>query len=539
MYIKRYFFLLLYLFGIHFTIFAQPAPFKIHLESIKSPGLQGLQSYAVGQFEGKWLLVGGRKDGLHRRQPPVSFPYSENNKELIVMDPKSGKQWTAALSTLPSSIAEQLSASNFQFYQEGNLLYVVGGYGYSPTKEDHISYPYLSILQLDRIIPAIVQGKEPNAFIQQIYDEEFAVTGGALRKMGSVLYLLNGHRFDGRYNPRNGPSFVQTYTYAIRRFKVLASDAGYKVEIYPSITDTAQMRRRDLNAAAQIMPNGEEGLSIFSGVFREDIDLPHRSVIDITKAGYTVREDFTQFYNHYHCAVIPLYSKATNEMHTLFFGGIAQYFDDKGVLTQENNVPFVRTVARITRNARNEMREYKLPILMPALLGATAEFIPSTSISKYGNDVIKLDELHGDSTELGYIYGGIKSQKPNVFWEEEDGLSDASSTLFRVWLVKNNDNSSDQFNEQSRSMMNPMVDWDYYEGTFKIDFQLPVKSTVYFTIRDKAGKTIVKETFEPSSKGAQSVTYKIPGWNNKTGGRYYLSMVSDFESLTQQILFIP
>ncbi|MBK9718257.1 MAG: hypothetical protein IPO85_12235 [Saprospiraceae bacterium] len=39
-------------------------------------------------------------------------------------------------------------------------------------------------------------------------------------------------------------------------------------------------------------------------------------------------------------------------------------------MVQDNNVPFVRTIARVTRDASGTMAEYKLPIAMPTLLGA-------------------------------------------------------------------------------------------------------------------------------------------------------------------------
>ena len=42
---------------------AQPAPIGIELESISIPNLGGVQSYAFGQHNGKWLIIGGRLDG--------------------------------------------------------------------------------------------------------------------------------------------------------------------------------------------------------------------------------------------------------------------------------------------------------------------------------------------------------------------------------------------------------------------------------------------------------------------------------------------
>jgi len=39
--------------------------FDIALEPITVPNMPGLHSYAFGQQNGKWLIIGGRKDGLH------------------------------------------------------------------------------------------------------------------------------------------------------------------------------------------------------------------------------------------------------------------------------------------------------------------------------------------------------------------------------------------------------------------------------------------------------------------------------------------
>ena len=113
---------------VHLSIFAQTAPFNVVLEPVNIPGLGGLQSFAVGQDSGKWLIVGGRLDGLHGRQPFSAFDVPGQNNELIVVDPISLQKWTASLSSLPIAIQEQLRSTNMQFYQDGDYLYCTGGY---------------------------------------------------------------------------------------------------------------------------------------------------------------------------------------------------------------------------------------------------------------------------------------------------------------------------------------------------------------------------------------------------------------------------
>jgi hypothetical protein len=415
----------------------QKAQFQIAIESFQISGLGGLQSFAFGSHDGKWLIIGGRTDGLHRRQPWASFDEAGQNIQLVVIDPVARQKWSAPLTSLPVSVQEQLSSTNMEFHQDGDYLYITGGYGYSKSAEDHITYPYLTAVKVSDAINSIIEGSSFKSCFRQIKDEQFAVTGGYLNKIYKTYYLTGGQRFDGRYNPRNHPTFIQTYTNAIRKFLIADNGSDLMITHLPGITDSVNLHRRDYNVIPQIMPNGAEGLTAFSGVFQVSADLPFLNCVNIDSAGYTVNNDFSQYYNHYHCAHIPLYSASANEMHNLFFGGIAQYRDSAGILVQNTDVPFVKTIARVTRDSNGEMAEYRLPVEMPAYLGAGSEFIPVENLPVYGNGVIKLDGLKGDSTLIGYIYGGINSTDPNIFWINDGEQSVASSQLFRVFILKN------------------------------------------------------------------------------------------------------
>ncbi|MBK9338535.1 MAG: hypothetical protein IPM98_19195 [Lewinellaceae bacterium] len=332
------FFLLLLALGLS----AQTSPFNIHLEPVSIPGLGGVQSFAFGQHAGKWLIVGGRLDGLHRRQPFAAFDIAGHNNQLIVIDPANQQKWSAPLTALSVPLQEQLSATNMQFHQEGNFLYIAGGYGYSNTAGDHITYDKLTAIDVPAVINAIVAGQPYATFFRQITDPQFAVTGGHLSKIYDTYYLVGGQRFMGRYNPMgptHGPGFVQEYTDQIRSFLIFDNGTSLAAGHFPPATDPTNLHRRDYNVTAQIMPNGQEGLTAFSGVFQPTVDLPFLNCVNIDSSGYAVNNDFSQYYNHYHCAVLPLYSAQNNAMHTVFFGGIAQFYDSLGTLVQDNNVP--------------------------------------------------------------------------------------------------------------------------------------------------------------------------------------------------------
>ncbi|MEZ4691239.1 MAG: hypothetical protein R3A12_14185 [Ignavibacteria bacterium] len=291
---------------------AQTTPFQVVIEPVSISGLSGLQAFAWGQHNGKWLIIGGRTDGLHRRQPFAAFNQEGHNNQLIVVDPAAGQKWSASLSSLPIDLQEQLSSTNMEFYQEGDYLYLAGGYGYSNSYGDHVTYPYLSAVKVPEVINSIINGTSFATNFRQLSDTLFGVTGGYLNKINNTFYLTGGQVFMGRYNPmgpNHGPGFIQEYTNSIRKFVISDNGAELSVTHFPEIIDSKNLHRRDLNVVPQIMPSGQEGLTAFSGVFQVGADLPYLNCVNIDSAGYSVNNSFTQYYNHYHCAHIPLYKR--------------------------------------------------------------------------------------------------------------------------------------------------------------------------------------------------------------------------------------
>ena len=515
---------------------SQNAPFQIALEPISISGLTGLQTFAFGQHEGKWLILGGRLDGLHRRQPWATFNVEGQNKQLIVVDPVSKQKWSVAITSLPVAMQEQLSSTNMEFHQEGDYLYIIGGYGYSNTAGDHITYPNMIAVKVPDVIDAILNGGSIAPYFRQISDELFAVTGGYLNKVYNTYYLTGGQRFDGRYNPMNNPTFTQEYTNSIRKFTISDNGTDLIVTHLQAITDEVNLHRRDYNVVPQILPNQQEGLTAFSGVFQVGADLPFLNCVNIDSSAYYVNNDFSHYYNHYHCANIPLYSSNANEMHNLFFGGISQYYDSAGVLVQNNDVPFVKTIARVTRDANGTMAEYKLPIEMPSLLGAGAEFIP-TDVPVYPNEVIKLDDLTSDSTLLGYIYGGINSTEPNIFWVNDGTQSIASNGIFKVFLIKSSQVGIDELNTQSIGSLHLQVYPNPNDGVFSLKFNLKGMTEIRLIISDMNGKVLEDSVVAQLNIGENTLLRTVE--NHSKGGIYFITVETSYEKATQKIIIEP
>lgn len=516
---------------------AQAVPFEVALEPLNINGLGGIQSYAWGQHNGKWLIVGGRLDGLHRRQPFAAFDLAGHNTQLIVVDPVNQQKWTAPLSGLPAAMQEQFRSTNMEFHQEGDYLYLLGGYGYSNLQQNHITFPNLSAIKVPDVINAVINASPFAAYCRQISDTLFAVTGGVLNTINHTYYLSGGHKFTGLYNPQGpnmGPGFVQIYTNAIRRFKL--SDNGTTITIthLSPMMDPLHFHRRDYNVVPQIFPNAEEGITIFSGVFQPTVNLPYLNAVNIDSTGYAIDPTFAQYYNHYHCARIPLYSATSNQMHNLFFGGIAQYYDNAGTLVQDNNVPFVKTIARVTRNALGAMSEHKLPIEMPALLGAGSEFIPVEGLPVYVNGVFDLDQFTADSTLVGYIYGGISSTAANVFFSNASTPSSASSQIFKVYIIKSQNTSLDQLNVQSVSSLHMLIAPQPNGGDFFLGFSLSKASKVTVRILNEQGQLLESQELQGLQAGEQRLEIKLK--KALSTGVYLVQLITPYEQSTQKLV---
>ena len=216
---------------------------------------------------------------------------------------------------------------------------------------------------------------------------------------------------------------------------------------------------------------------------------------------------------------------------------VAQYFDSNGMLTQDNNVPFVKTIARVSRSADGKMAEYKLPVEMPALLGAGSEFFAIDKLPVYANGVIKLDELKNDKTMIGYIYGGINSKEANIFWTNEGFESIASPQIFKVYLTKNNLGETHKLNEQSTGSLKLQVRTSTVKGIFKVIYQIQKTTDVKISLYTDSGKKIEEKTFKNTAPGEHIYLKKMKNFSN--GGVYMLSVETSYEKVSQKIIVDP
>jgi hypothetical protein len=492
-------------------------PYKVELEEVRHTNWPTLHSYALAMSKGRCLIIGGRRDGLHARQPFRSFPAGERNSRIYILDPQSGKQYSAGLESLPQRLREQLSSSNMNFVQRGDRLFLTGGYGFSETADDHITFPLLTVVNIPQLVRQLEAGRVDSLPFRTYRDERFAVTGGRMGAFGDTLLIVGGHRFDGRYNPMGHATYVQTYTHEVRRL-LMTTDSEAPVFL-PPLQEPLHLRRRDFNLFPFMSRDGSTGYTMAAGVFQRGMELPYLYPVDIRGDHIRAVTGFQQLLCNYHTAFTPLYDPLSGTTHTLFFGGISEYHPDNGRLVRDDRVPFVKTISRLERTEDGQYKEYLLNSTMPVLTGAASEFIPDRTHAMTSNGMILLNSSMPVRRKIGYLYGGIESKQPNPFDEDEtDEATQASGTLFAVWLISDT-TQVDRFvggeNPYTYEVFRDSA------GVLTLSYELQDSTGIKVLFSDMSGEEVSEMEEEQRASGPYRVRYRLD-----SGGDFKYEFVS-------------
>ena len=514
---------------------AQEFPYTVVLNPVYSSPDIALQSYAYGVWENRVLLIGGRKDGLHQRQPFASFAADGMPSNISILDLNNYTSTPVEFDIIDVQLAEQFSSTNIEFYQTDSILWLVGGYGYSNTSQDHVTYPMLTAINLKTFFEAQDNGTFAFESFDFITDERFAVTGGSLKKLNDVFYLASGHRFDGRYNPMNNPTFTQTYTEKVSRFIPTLTANGIQVDWLPEFSDPALLHRRDLNVLEGIDANGDMNFTLFSGVFQQVADLPFTNCVEVNSTGIAEVPEFQHLLNQYHSGHISLYDAQSQKQHYLFLGGISEYYYEGDVLTQNIDVPFTKNIACVTRNANNQWVEELNPSVMPGFLGSSSEIILNENLPMISGEIIDLNSAwNGSEILLGHLLGGIRSTAQNIFWVNNGTQSAPNDTLYEVWLVPNSiDVASAHALPKNVFTIYP----NPTSGKFRIEFSCAKNCDVELTAFDSNGKQVAHDKLGnfPSGKHSDENRWRI----FEHPGTYVLQLKLGEEIITQKLLVEP
>ena len=531
-------------------------PFTLEIQEFQRQNAPGLQSYATGRFGNYWLLIGGRTNGMHffPTTPAGGFPALYANSRFYVYDPNTDSVWSRSIFTdLSLSVAAQFRSSNMESIQNGNTLYLTGGYGKDSSGtlvllDSFVTFPKLSSINVSGMINAIKTNSSVAPFVRQITDTMFAVTGGELRRIDNSYYLVVGHKFTGKYSVPT--VHVQQYTNCVKKFDIEDNGTTINITNKSYMYDTANLHRRDLNVVPQITsPSGTHGITIYGGVFTA-ANGPFLNPVYITPTSASVDLSFQQRYSQYSCPVLPVYDSVRNNMTNIFFGGVSLYNYDT-VLHQSvidtagcggPCIPFIPDITAITKFSNGTSRDSVLPIRFPQnrMLGAEARLLLEETLPAYSNRVLKLASITG-RTFVGYIYGGIEAFETNPLVQvlntrgRNSGTgSDASNSIFKLYITPNSVGINPLGNyvpseyKLFQNYPNP------FNPTTKIKFDVPLTGFVSVKIYDVMGREV--ENLVNQKLQAGSYETEFNGVNRSSGIYYYKIYTDKFQETKKMIL---
>jgi len=389
--------------------------FNIDLRLLPTPAdLPLVQSCAWAVKDRMLVLIGGLIEGFHGlNQDQPTFGEQFVNDQIVVIDLDNFNSKSLSIKGLGQQW-QPLIASNMQFVQEGDMLYIAGGYGpKTPAdKRSNYTFPDLFAFSVSALIREVFNDGNPaKALLFHTQSELCRVAGGELFKSGYTFYLAFGQDFSMIYDPGT----TGEYTSDIRIFSLEDDKLQEK-----GICKDPNLHRRDLNAVT-LVQNQRVIYAGLGGVFDQyDNGYMQPVYFDPAQPGCGVTLDsLLQITNQYNCGRASIFDAVTNTCVTALMGGIGQYqyHPDTGLWEDGDNgakLPFVRSITQMHYTNGQMWQQVQLPPerpQMPALIGANAIFIPREELL-YLPGIIDYARIRTDEAVIGLLYGGIESMRP-------------------------------------------------------------------------------------------------------------------------------
>ncbi len=428
-------------------------PFTISIDTASFNLPTGIHSGVVARWDGKWLFLAGRTNGMHGFASDP-FPPSMQNTTAILVDYDSQMVYTRDLDDPSSGLTQDqidtLSVTSPQYFQRGKTLYITGGYGVETSSGEFGTKPVLTAVDVPNFIDWVME--VPNAdpaaaSVRQTTNSWVQVTGGYMTALDNHLQglLIFGQNFTGVYTPSSNGD----YTQQVRRFQIIDNGVDLYVQQRDSEAPNASYRRRDLNIVP-IMKQKQQAYVALSGVFTLTTGI-WTVPVEIERDGSTFMADpndmdtFKQGMNNYASANATLYSPSEDANYTILLGGITFGYFDGNMFETDSGFPFTNQITTVKRNGNGEYAQFfmdeQYPVILSTgsnpgnelLFGAGAFFVKAEDMPLYPNGVINLDKIT-EPTVIGYIVGGIMSTVPNTSSQSD---STASPYIFPVTVVPN------------------------------------------------------------------------------------------------------
>jgi hypothetical protein len=480
--------------------------YSVAVSAVNQTNAPALQSFAHGVAGDDILLFGGRTNqealdgGLHNlsaNYADSSFVPRSYNKNIYVYNITNDERFTMLSDSLLAKLKKQFPAidsSNPEFFknslnslfkvtnpistQEGDTLYVLGGYGYGPNLGDsakYYTYNQVSTIDVPTMIKLVkgiaLDASEWQNLIRFGTDTSNSLisAGAEMFKIGDSIYLAGGHNF--------GDSVGQKYLDAVYPFVVIDDARPCKLNVSvgnfisnvidpkAKASDSSTFRRRDGPVTAALFQGSDgeiiEGFNFYAGVFMPSkADNPWSTAINIHPASgprYTIDRAYNQkSQSVYACSDFVGYDSTASTLHTFLLGGIGNDTTDLNstLVGTKGEIRWLKAFTNSGLHVQMDLKTMKskepavLSNVFPSdtthLYGAESTLIPwSTSVLSYvqinGTDteVLDLDKTFpaNNTITVGYVFGGIEAFQlnPGTYGPSN---SAASNKVWEVTLTR-------------------------------------------------------------------------------------------------------
>jgi hypothetical protein len=147
---------------------------------------------------------------------------------------------------------------------------------------------------------------------------------------------------------------------------------------------------------------------------------------------------------------------------------------------------------------------------MPALLGASAEFILQSGLPLLHNEIISLADITSDSVLLGHIVGGISSELPNAFATNQTEKTAASATVYALYLVRDSSAEAQLLPRIQLPLPDEFSIVKHKRHGVQITFPVAAAdSSLHYLVSTPAGELLEKGQLNELESGQQRVTFDL------------------------------
>lgn len=405
----------------------------ITLQPINSAGLPALRDPVVAENAGEWLIVSGSTGDFH-----------DFNRDFItslyVYNPMTSAIYSESVSAtnLPATVQNQLISSDPEYLQDGDTLYIIGGF-YTPNNVNWVTLNTITAINIPGMINAIKNNVTDLApFVSyNTTIPQFKVTGGQLGKIDNYFYLAFGQDCEGNYCADS-----QHYTNSIYQFSTdptLSSITLINTATHGDL-DGSGWRRRDYTLAP-FKSNNADTLFALGGPFTPG------SEADVWTNGIHIHSDLhtndnfiNQQANQYLAPVLSMYSANKSTTYVATFSGLSNLYWASNGLNYDNTTPYGNILDLISADASGTVQEYAnltplcsgQPLASCLYMGLAAHFIP---IDTYydSRGILQLDQLpESGPTLVGYVYAGLVSSGQDIF---DASPNNATNQVYAVYVT--------------------------------------------------------------------------------------------------------